>query len=245
MVLFFVPVKLKAKDITGELVLITGAGSGIGRKMALKFAEKGCNLVLWDVNAKGNDETAVMVRNKGAKAYPYEVDITDSEAVFSTSELVKKEAGTVTIVVNNAGIVIGKSILDLEEKQIRKIFEVNALAHFWVVRAFLPGMLKVDHGHFVTISSLAGLGGSPKLTDYCASKFAAIGLMEALQVELHSEGRKNIHTTIICPFFINTGMFNGASTKLMPSRSFLALHDATGGTESMSKFTGRNSKKVF
>ncbi|GFV95534.1 hypothetical protein TNCV_4575351 [Trichonephila clavipes] len=131
MVLFFVPVKLKAKDITGELVLITGAGSGIGRQMALKFAEKGCNLVLWDVNAKGNDETAVMVRNKGAKAYPYEVDITNSEAVFSTSELVKKEAGTVTIVVNNAGIVIGKSILDLEEKQIRKIFEVNALAHFW------------------------------------------------------------------------------------------------------------------
>ncbi|GFV95530.1 hypothetical protein TNCV_4575311 [Trichonephila clavipes] len=145
-------------------------------------------------------------------------------------------------------------------------------------------MLKADHGHFVTISSLAGLGGSPKLTDYCASKFAAIGLMEALQVELHSEGRKNIHTTIICPFFTNTGMFNGASTKLfsslepeyvanevvdavlcnkalvliprffhtlyilktlMPSRSFLALHDATGGTESMSKFTGRSFKKVF
>ncbi|GFS70415.1 hypothetical protein NPIL_688751 [Nephila pilipes] len=284
MILFFVPVKLKGKDISGEIVVVTGSGSGIGRQMALKFAEMGCHLVLWDVNAKDNEETAVMVRNKGAKAYPYEVDITNSEAVYSTTELVKKNVGTVTIVVNNAGIVYGKSILDLEEKQIRKVFEVNALAHFWVIRAFLPGIVEAERGHFVTISSIAGLGGSPKLADYCASKFAAVGLMEALQIEMHSEGRKNIHTTAVCPFFINTGMFNGASTKLfntlepefvanevvnavlcnkalvlipkcfhflyllktlMPIRSLLALHDATGGTDSMSKFTGRNSKKVF
>ncbi|XP_055928960.1 short-chain dehydrogenase/reductase family 16C member 6-like isoform X1 [Argiope bruennichi] len=282
-VLFFVPVRLKAKDISGELVLVTGAGSGLGRSTALKFAEKGCNLVLWDISTKGNEETAAMIREKGVKAYTYEVDVTSSEAVYEVAAKVKKDAGIVTIVVNNAGIVAGKSILDLEEKSIRKVFDVNVLAHFWVIKAFLPDMLEKDHGHLVTISSLAGLGGSARLTDYCASKFAAHGLMDALQVELHAEGRKNIHTTVICPFFINTGMFNGATTRifsnlepdfvaeevitsvmcnkslvliprffhilyqlkiLMPARSVLALHDATGGTDSMAKFTGRNSKKV-
>jgi len=82
-----------------------------------------------------------------------------------------------------------------------------------IIKAFLPDMIKKDRGHLVSIASLAGLGGIPKLTDYCASKFAAVGLMEALYIELHSEGRKNIHCTTICPYFINTGMFNGAHSK--------------------------------
>lgn len=74
-------------------------------------------------------------------------------------------------------------------------------------------MKEIDHGHIVTIASLAGMAGIPRLTDYCASKFAAVGLMDSLIVELHAEGRKNIHTTTICPFYINTGMFSGAGAK--------------------------------
>ncbi|GIY31580.1 hypothetical protein CEXT_83181 [Caerostris extrusa] len=143
MILFFVPLKFKAKDITGELVLVTGSGSGLGRNIAIKFAENGCNVVLWDINAKGNSETAAMVREKGSLAYTYEVDVTNSEAVYSAAEQVKKDAGIVTIVINNAGIVVGKPILNLEDTMIRKVFDVNVLSHFWIIKAFLPDMLKM------------------------------------------------------------------------------------------------------
>lgn len=74
-------------------------------------------------------------------------------------------------------------------------------------------MLQNDHGHLVSIASLAGIGGMSRLTDYCASKFAAVGFMESMHIELRAAGYKNIHTTIVCPFFINTGMFNGANAK--------------------------------
>lgn len=74
-------------------------------------------------------------------------------------------------------------------------------------------MIEKNHGHLVTIASLAGLGGMPKLTDYCASKFAAVGLLESLHIELNAAGYNNIHTTTVCPFFINTGMFQGAGSK--------------------------------
>lgn len=90
---------------------------------------------------------------------------------------------------------------------------VNVIFFFQTIKAFLPDMKEKDHGHIVTIASLAGMAGIPRLTDYCASKFAAVGLMDSLIVELHAEGRKNIHTTTICPFYINTGMFSGAGAK--------------------------------
>ncbi|XP_035226480.1 short-chain dehydrogenase/reductase family 16C member 6-like [Stegodyphus dumicola] len=213
-VLFFIPRRFKYKDITNEIVLITGAGSGIGRLMAIKFAKKGVILVLWDINVDGNEGTAKLVREEGGKAYTYKVDVTDREAVYKTAAKVKEDVGIVTILVNNAGIVSGKKILDLDDKMIEKVFSVNALSHFWITKAFLPDMIKKNHGHLVSIASLAGLGGMPQLTDYCASKFAAVGLMESLYVELHAEGYSNIHTTTVCPFFINTGMFNGAKAKM-------------------------------
>lgn len=213
-ILFLIPRKFKYKDITGEIVLITGAGSGIGRSMALKFARKGAILVLWDINPDGNKETASLIEKENGKAYAYSVDITNRNAVNEAAANVKNEVGVVNIVINNAGIVVGKRLLDIPDNMIEKVFNVNVLSHFWITKAFLPDMIERDHGHFVTIASLAGLGGIPKLTDYCASKFAAVGLMEALFLELRSEGLQNIHTTTVCPYFINTGMFDGAGSKL-------------------------------
>ncbi|XP_054721802.1 short-chain dehydrogenase/reductase family 16C member 6-like [Uloborus diversus] len=213
-ILYFVPNRFKYKDITGEIVLITGAGSGIGRLMSLNFAKKGAILVLWDVNQKGNEETAQLIRKEGGKAYCYKVDVTDKSAVYETAAKVKTDVGIVSILVNNAGIVVGRGILDLDDKMVEKVFCVNVLSHFWIIKSFLPDMIRNDHGHLVTIASLAGLGGLPQLTDYCASKFAAVGLLESLYLELRAEGYKNIHTTTVCPYFINTGMFNGARSKL-------------------------------
>jgi len=125
---------------------------------------------------------------------------------------VQETIGNVTMVINNAGVVSGKHLIDCSDASIQRTFDVNIVAHFWVLKAFLPSMLENNHGHIVTIASGAGLIGMPRLVDYCSSKFAAVGLHEALTHELYSLKKHGIKTTVVCPTFINTGMFAGAGT---------------------------------
>ncbi|XP_074656242.1 epidermal retinol dehydrogenase 2-like [Tubulanus polymorphus] len=212
-VLFFIPASMKKKNISGKLVLITGAGSGLGRLMANEFAKLGCNLVLWDVNEKGNEETAAEVEKYGTTVKAYKVDLSNREAVYEAAEKVKQEVGHVQILVNNAGIVTGKKLLESPDHMNVKTFEVNVFAHFWTCKAFLPKMIEADSGHIVNIASSAGLVGVNMLTDYCASKFACVGFDEALREELRDMGKLGVKTTVICPVFINTGMFDGVTMK--------------------------------
>ncbi|XP_045181114.1 protein dhs-3-like [Mercenaria mercenaria] len=207
------PTNMQAKDVSGETVLITGAGSGIGRLMAVRFAKLKCRLVLWDVNQKGNEETLSMCREYGVTAKAYKIDLCDRDDVFNVANKVKEEVGQIDILVNNAGIVTGKKFLDCSDTMIQKTMEVNTMAHFWTVKSFLPDMIKRNHGHIVNIASSAGLVGVTGLADYCASKFAAVGFDESLRFELESLGKDGIYTTVVCPFFINTGMFEGAKTR--------------------------------
>ncbi|XP_034981311.1 epidermal retinol dehydrogenase 2 [Zootoca vivipara] len=211
-VLLFIPVR--KKNVTGEIVLITGAGSGIGRLMALKFARLGATLVLWDINVEGNKETARLARKNGAvRVHNYSCDCSKRQEVYQVADQVKKEVGDVSILINNAGIVTGKKFLDSPDAMIQKSMEVNTMAHFWTVKAFLPAMVASNHGHVVTIASAAGLVGVTGLADYCASKFAAVGFAESLGLEIVALRKTGIKSTIVCPFFINTGMFDGCQTK--------------------------------
>jgi all-trans-retinol dehydrogenase (NAD+) len=118
------------------------------------------------------------------------------------------------MLINNAGVVSGRALLDTPDELIERSFSVNTLAHFWTVKAFLPTMLENDHGHIVSIASMAGHVGIPKLIDYCASKFAAVGFDEALRLELEVMGAEGVHTTAICPYFIQaTGMFDTVNSR--------------------------------
>ncbi|XP_060789066.1 epidermal retinol dehydrogenase 2 isoform X2 [Neoarius graeffei] len=201
----FVPVR--RKSVEGELVLMTGAGAGLGRSMALEFARLGARLVLWDIDETGNLETARLIKEThGARAHTYTCDC-------SSREEVKREVGDITILVNNAGIVTGKKFLQSPDSLIEKTMEVNSMAHFWTYKAFLPAMIAANHGHVVSLASSAGLIGVSGLADYCASKFAAVGFAEAIALEMVALGCDGVKTTIVCPFFINTGMFDGANTK--------------------------------
>ncbi|XP_076039580.1 epidermal retinol dehydrogenase 2-like [Oratosquilla oratoria] len=216
LVMLFIPTSLKRKDIKGNVVLITGGGSGIGRLMCLKFAKFGAKIVTWDVNTPANEETARMVREAGGECHAQTVDLCNRDAIYVAADIIKKDIGKVDILVNNAGIVTGKSFLDSPDDSIQRTFDVNTMAHFWLAKAFLPEMLSADKGHIVTVASLAGMVGVNKLTDYCASKFAAVGFDETLRTELMVEGRKGVHTTLVCPYYIDTGMFDGVSSRLMP-----------------------------
>ena len=104
-------------------------------------------------------------------------------------------------------------ILPLEK--IERTFNVNVLAHFWTIKSFLPEMINNKKGHIVTIASLAGHSGTNKLVDYCSSKFANVGMDEALKAELYVQGVSSfIKTTVVCPYYISTGMFAGVQSKV-------------------------------
>ncbi|XP_068093514.1 epidermal retinol dehydrogenase 2 [Hyperolius riggenbachi] len=211
-VLWFIPIR--RKNVAGELVLITGAGSGIGRLMALEFGRLGATLVLWDINEEGNKETCRLAKKNGAvRVHAYTCDCSKKEDIYRVADLVKKEVGDITILINNAGIVTGKKFIDSPDALIEKTMEVNTNAHFWTYKAFLPAMMASNHGHVVSIASSAGLIGVNGLADYCASKFAAIGFAESVGLELLALGKTGVKTTIVCPYFINTGMFDGCYTK--------------------------------
>ena len=128
------------------------------------------------------------------------------------SERVKADFGRVDILCNNAGIVVGKPFLDVPDSLAQKVMDVNTTAHFWTTKAFLPDMMRRNHGHVVTIASAAGLAGVAGLGDYCASKFGAVGFAESLRLELRKQGKTGVATTLVCPFYINTGMFEGVKS---------------------------------
>lgn len=113
------------------------------------------------------------------------------------------------ILINNAGIVQGKQFTELNEGLSSKQFIVNLECHFWIISEFLPSMIQKNEGHIVSVASLAGFVGTPFLADYSASKAGAIAMMEALRMELKRMSKYGVKCTTICPFFINTGMFDG------------------------------------
>ncbi|XP_066187458.1 epidermal retinol dehydrogenase 2-like [Sylvia atricapilla] len=212
--LVFLVVPVRKKNVSGEIVLITGAGSGIGRLLAIKFASLGATVVLWDINQEGLNGTVKLARENGAgRVHSYICDCSKRQDVYRVADQVKKEVGDVSILINNAGIVIGKRFLDSPDSLLEKTMEVNTIAHFWTYKAFLPAMTAANHGHLVSIASCAGLCGGNQLSDYCASKFAAIGFAESIDMEMRVLRKTGVKTTIVCPFFINTGMFHGVISK--------------------------------
>lgn len=199
-------------DINGKRALITGAASGIGKLLAMQLGREGAKLVLWDIDSAGLKLAQAELTGAGYEADIYPCDLTSREEIAAVAAQTLAESGPVDVLVNNAGIVSGKNLLDISDQEIVRTFDVNTLALFWTVRAFLPSMLERDSGHVVTVASAAGLAGTAKLTDYCSSKFAAVGFDESLRLELKQQG-SSVVTTLVCPFYIDTGMFDGVKTR--------------------------------
>ena len=139
-------------------------------------------------------------------------DLTDREAIRTTADAVLEAYGHVDVLINNAGIVSGRPLLEIPDENIERTFAVNTLALFWTTKAFLPGMIEHGDGHVVTIASAGGLVGTARMTDYCSSKFAAVGFDESLRLECKRLGYP-VRTTVVCPFYIDTGMFAGVKTR--------------------------------
>lgn len=201
-------------DVRGRIAVVTGGASGIGRLLALELARRGAVPVVWDVD---DAQLAVVVeelqRLSSGRARGYRVDVRDPDAVRDGADRVRREVGDPMLLVNNAGVVSGARLLDLPDDAIKRTFDVNVLALFWVTRAFLPAMVESNSGHLVTVASAAGLVGVARQTDYSASKHAAVGFDESLRVEMHRVAPR-VRTTVVCPYYVDTGMFEGVRTRV-------------------------------
>ena len=202
----------------GACVVITGAGSGIGRLMALRIVEEGGRVAIWDINGEAARTTADMANAQvGAdpsdpKAIAFTVDVTDNAAVQRAAAETIEALGRVNVLINNAGVVSGAPFEDLTEQQIRRTFAVNVLSLFWTTKAFMPALNKQQRAAIVTVASAAGIVAVARQTDYAASKFAAVGFTNSLRSELKKAG-SHIRTLTVCPYYIDTGMFEGVTTK--------------------------------
>ena len=202
----------------GACVVITGAGSGIGRLMALRIVEEGGRVAIWDINGEAARTTADMANAQvGAdpsdpKAIAFTVDVTDNAAVQQAAADTIDALGRVNVLINNAGVVSGAPFEDLTEQQIRRTFAVNVLSLFWTTKAFMPALKKQQRAAIVTVASAAGIVAVARQTDYAASKFAAVGFTSSLRSELKKAG-SHIRTLTVCPYYIDTRMFEGVTTK--------------------------------
>ncbi len=200
-------------SLNDSTVLIAGGGSGIGRLMALECARHGARIVIWDLDAANGRAVAAELRAAGFEATSQAVNVADDAAVAKAARAVITKLGGVDVLINNAGIVNGKPLLEGTNDDIRRTFDVNVVAHYWTTRAFVPGMIERNRGRVVTIASASGLVGVSKLTDYSASKHAVIGFTESLRNELRGAGSA-VNTLTVNPFYISTGLFDGVATKV-------------------------------
>jgi len=198
------------RNVSGKVALITGGAMGMGKLLGAHFVRDGAKLVIWDMNKAELDKTVEEHGKSGGKVAGYVVDVTNKDLVLEMSKKVESEVGPVDILVNNAGIAAGGDFLDVPIEKHIKVIDVNVNAVMICTHAFLGGMIQRDIGHIITLASAAGLMGVTGLSSYCASKFAMVGFMETLRLDLRKRSVKGVKTLTVCPSFVSTGMFEGA-----------------------------------
>lgn len=200
------------KNLKGKLVLITGGSSGIGKIMARLMLERQAKVVIWDIDQASIDATKSEFSNQG-EVFGYKVDVSNAEQVQATAARVKQEVGVVDVVINSAGVVVGKLFHDHTAAEIARTLNINVAGSMYVTKAFLDGMLAQNSGHICNIASSGGLISNPKMSVYAASKWAVIGWSDSLRLEM-KQMKKDVHVTTIMPYYIHTGMFAGVRSRI-------------------------------
>lgn len=200
------------KDLKNKIVLITGGASGIGKIMARLMLERQSKVILWDINQENINNTLKEFSNYKT-IYAYKVDVSNIENIKEQALKVKQDIGIVDVLINNAGIVVGKFFNTQTYADITKTMSINANGPMYATMAFLNDMIYQNTGHICNIASSGGLISNPKMSVYAASKWAVIGWSDSLRLEM-LQLKKNINITTIMPYYINTGMFNGVKSKI-------------------------------
>ncbi|MEN8120405.1 MAG: SDR family oxidoreductase [Bacteroidota bacterium] len=200
------------KQIKGKTVLITGGASGIGKIMSRLMLERKAKVIIWDINQEKINETVSEFSNKG-DIFGFNVDVSNIEQIQETAGKVKQEFGIVDVLINNAGIVVGKYFNEHSVADITKTMDINANAPMFITMEFLNDMLNQNSGHICNIASSGGIISNPKMSVYAASKWSVIGWSDSLRLEMKQMNQK-VNVTTIMPYYINTGMFDGVKSKI-------------------------------
>ncbi|RDW64902.1 hypothetical protein BP6252_10553 [Coleophoma cylindrospora] len=194
--------KARQVDLSEEVIVITGGASGLGLLIAEVYGMRGASVAVLDVQDLESGEA------RGVSVY--KCDVGDKEQVKKAAIEIERDLGTPTVLINNAGVVAGKSLLDLSIDDIERTIRVNLLGHFYTIKTFLPGMVRSKKGTIVTISSVLGQIGAANLTDYAATKAGITALHKSLRAELSKT--PEIKTVLVSPGQLTTPMFNGVKT---------------------------------
>lgn len=193
--------------LDGRLALVTGAGGGIGRGIALALSRRGCQLALADRNAAGLADTAAMIR--GVSVSTHRIDVTDRAACAALPTEILDRHGRIDLLVNNAGVAIGGTFEQVDEADFDWLMEVNFHAVVRLTRLFLPHLKASDEARIVNVSSLFGLIAPPGQTAYSAAKFAVRGFSESLRRELEEAG-STVGVSLVHPGGIATDIARNA-----------------------------------
>ncbi|KAF5625188.1 estradiol 17-beta-dehydrogenase 11 precursor [Fusarium tjaetaba] len=221
-------------DWKKEIAVVTGGSGGIGAEVVKALNAEGVTTIVIDV--------LPLSYPKSKSIHYYKCDLTNYEELQSVVRKIKKEVGTTTIAIANAGICRGKPIMAASKKDIELTFGVNNLAMLWTAKTFLPDMLDNNHGHFLIVASQTACSATPGLTDYSASKSAAVAIYEGLDGEVRNIHKANgVRVSCVSPSAVDTKMFSGI--KLGPGISALDPK-ALGGEIADIIFSGK-SQNVF
>jgi len=199
------------KSFTDKVAAITGAGSGMGRTLALNLAARKCHLALSDVNAAGLEQTAAAARAFGVKVTTAIVDVSDRTAMYAWADQAVAEHGRVNLIFNNAGVALNAPLESVSAADFEWIMGINFWGVVYGSQAFLPHLKKTGDGHIINTSSLFGLIGTPGTGTYSASKFAVRGYTESLRIELDMM-KCGVSATCVHPGGIRTEINRNART---------------------------------
>lgn len=187
--------------------VVTGAGSGLGRAFCLELASRGGRIVLGDIDLKGAEETARMVRERGGEAVVARCDVRDYADVEQLADLAQRTYGGADLLINNAGVAVGGPIGELKAEDWKWCLDINVLGVAHGLEAFVPRFRKQGSGAILNVASAAGLISTANLGPYNASKAAVVAMSETLAAELRGSG---IGVTVLCPTFFPTNIFKSA-----------------------------------
>lgn len=197
------------KSFQGKVAVITGAGSGIGRELALQLAAQGTSLALCDVDESGLGETATLAQENPTTVRTYLADVADRQRMVDLAAAIIADLGQVDILINNAGVTLRPLYFDhISDEQFDWLLGINMWGIYNGIRAFLPHLRQRPEAAIVNMSSLAGLLGLMGYAPYSMSKFAVRGLSEALQMELVGT---NITVTVVHPGGVKTNIMRNAA----------------------------------
>jgi len=201
------------KNLRGKNCLLTGAASGIGRALAHELARQGMNLCLVDLDMEGLERVKAELEPLGAVRMLSRTDVANREEVNKLAEESWRRLGGVDLLINNAGIGGAGLVEELEPEDWKRVLDVNLWSIVYAIRAFLPRMLERGTGHFVNTASGAGIVGVPYHIQYVASKFAVVGITEALYSEI-KHVHKGIQFSAICPTYLRTNIIGRSYIRL-------------------------------